>query len=248
MTAQLDKNPIFKRLAATEKARLVAASEQRRYERGEKILSEGELAEHVYLLAKGSARIFHASQGREIVIKVFRAPAVFGEAESLSRVPFLENVDALSPCEVLKMPIAAVLRALHSDVSAALVMLIDVSTRLAISSLNERSIAFDPVTVRLAKYLLDFGVWTNDPGAPQLRIDLTQDDMAAALGVSRRAIASDMLAWQKEGLLERRGKHYVITNPTALGRYSAPQPFSLNYSLAERLPLIDEWLKRASES
>ncbi len=55
--------------------------------------------------------------------------------------------------------------------------------------------------------------------------------MAQAIGVTRRSIAKDIIAWQKEGVLKRSRGKYVILEPDTLRRYSDPQRLGLAYSL-----------------
>jgi CRP-like cAMP-binding protein len=111
--------------------------------------------------------------------------------------------------------------------------LVDVAARLSAATENERSLAFDSVSVRLARYLCDYGEWTNDPGAAELRLDLNQDDMAAAIAATRRSVAKDIIGWQKAGILERRGQHYRVLKPKALYEI-AGRRLHLTYSLRRR--------------
>lgn len=237
--AALAANPIFAHLSAEARQRLAASGTMRRYGRGEQVLAEGDPAGDVYALVRGAVRVFHRSRdGKEVLLKLFRVPAIFGEAESFSGMPFLQHVDAVEETDLLVLPVADVLRALATSAMGSLCMLLDVADRLAIASRNEKSLAFDPVPLRLASYLLDYGAWTNDPDAVELRLDLTQGDMAAALGVSRRAVVKEITAWQKAGILERRGKHYLMNDPTRLRRL-VKRPLRLSYRMsADRLAAI----------
>ena len=247
-SAHLRKNPVFQRLPEAALEQLLGESLLKQYDRGERLLSDGDVAEHLFALEHGRVRVFHTSpEGDEVVIKVFHAPAIFGEAEALAGIPFVENVDALEPSSALLMPIEAVLRLLAAYPACAVALLIDVATRLAIASQNQKSLAFDPATVRLANYLVDYASWFNPPGAPELTIDLTQDDMAAAIGVTRRAVASDVTAWQKDGILERRKGRYLLRDPAALRRYATPHQLGIHYSLERRIAFLEKRVAVRSE-
>lgn len=230
-------NPVFAAASVEARQRLIRGSRQRSVGAGEPIIVEGQPAESVYALEEGAVRVFHLSpKGEEVVVKLFRAPAIFGEAEALGGMPHQEHVSALVDSRVLMMPLGAIVRLLRDEPECALRLLVDVSARLAIAAYNEKSLAFHPLTIRLANYLLDFAAWTNPPGAPELRIALTQDEMALAVGGTRRSVAKDMIAWQEEGVLERRGKHYVLRDAEALRRYSDGGRLELTYELlAERM-------------
>jgi CRP/FNR family transcriptional regulator, cyclic AMP receptor protein len=228
----LEGNPVFSRLGPGLRQRLVAGSTRRRYAQGERILSEGEPADRIFALEQGRVRVFHASpDGLEVLLKIFHAPAIFGEAEALSGAPYVENVDAVEPCEILVLPPSLLLDVLRADAAAAVEMLVDVASRLAIAAQNQKSLAFDPITVRLANYLVDLATFAS---STNLELRITQDDMAAAVGATRRSIAKDVATWQHKGILVRRGDRYVIEDLEALRGFADDNHRGLSYSIAPR--------------
>jgi CRP-like cAMP-binding protein len=230
--SSLAHNPIFRPAGAESLQQLVDASSQLSLKQGERILSEGEPAKFLYSLERGAVKVFHRSEnGDEVLLKLFRAPAVFGEAEALVGIPHMENVETTEPSELLAMPIRSVLRFLRAEPECAVRMLIDVSARLAIAAYNEKSLAFHPSTVRLANYLVDYLNWTLRDADSELRIDLTQDQMASAIGVTRRSVAKDMIDWQEDGILQRQGRGYIVCDIEALRRYADSSRLSLAYDL-----------------
>jgi hypothetical protein len=54
--------------------------------------------------------------------------------------------------------------------------------------------------------------------------------MAAAIGGTRRSVAKDIVAWQKEGVIERRRQCYVIRDVETLRRYSDATRLELAYT------------------
>jgi CRP-like cAMP-binding protein len=229
----LAQNPVFAPAEAAARDCLVRRSSLRRYEADQLVLAEGEPSEQIFALVQGSVRVFHVSPcGDEVALKIFAAPAIFGEAEALSGIPYLEYVRTIDDVQLLVMPTEALLDFLRGEPECTVRMLMDVSARLAIAAYNEKSLAFNPATIRLANYLLDYASWTGS-GAAELRVALNQDEMAAAIGVSRRSVAKDIIAWQKDGLLERQGADYLIRDPEALRRYADPERLGLVYSLED---------------
>jgi len=228
----LADNPIFASAPKALQEKLFSQVESREYTAGQRILTEGESAVFVYALEAGSVRVFHASSdGAEVLLKLFRAPAVFGEAEALSHATWVQNVEAVEASRLALIPPAALLEFLQAHADSAVALLLDVARRLAIASENEKSLAFDPLTVRLADYLVDFATWTNADGEKEPTVRLTQDDMAHAMGSTRRAVAGVVLEWQKEGLLTRRGRDYVLRDVAKLREKGRPNRLALTYSL-----------------
>ena len=66
------------------------------------------------------------------------------------------------------------------------------------------------------------GVNVGTSTVPVIRLPLTQDDMANALGVTRRAVANEIARWQKGGVIERRAGRYVICRPHVLTEEGTP--------------------------
>lgn len=235
MDEHLRRNPIFSQAADESIAELASRSWLRRCAPDQLVLVEGEPALNIHALVQGAVRVFHMSpDGDEVTLKLFRAPALFGEAEALSGIAYLEHVAAVDSCEIVSMPTEAFLAFLDKEPRCAIRMLKDVATRLAISAYNEKSLAFHPATIRLANYLIDYTEWTNPAGTTAPALKLNQDQMAAAVGVSRRSVAKDMAAWQQEGILQRRDGHYIVLNMEALRGYCDPDRLTLTYSLSNR--------------
>jgi CRP-like cAMP-binding protein len=234
----LETNPIFQRLPRASRARLIGRSQVREIPRGQRIRSAGDSSEVIFALTQGSARVFHlAETGHEVVVNLFRAPAVFGEGEALLGRPVVDNIEALEDCTVLFMPVADVLVALRDDVDAALHLLTDMASRLAIASANQRSLAFEPMAMRLATYLLHFAsTSTAEDGVPS--VSLTQEQMAAAIGVTRRPVARQVSAWQREGILLRAGGGYRIRDLAALRARANVDRQNLAHSTLACLPSI----------
>jgi len=234
MREQLLANPIFAAASPDAFARLLEHAELRSYERGATVLADGDPAAELFALVEGAVRVFHAApNGDEVVLKLFRPPAIFGESESLCGVPFIENVCALEPSRAVVFPIAAIVRFLEESPRASVLMLVDVTRRLVVSAYNEKSLAFHPVTVRLANHLLDHIEWASTAPDATPFISLNQDQMATAIGATRRSVAKDMIGWQDEGILAKEGAGYRVRDLAALSRYADPQRLALTHRIAE---------------
>jgi CRP-like cAMP-binding protein len=233
--ASLRDHPIFGRATPAALERLVAASCARRFERGEPILSQGDAGRSVFSLERGAVRVFHSiPTGKQLTLRLFRAPAIFGEAEAWSGIPYIENVEAVETSDVLVMPIEAVEALLRTESECAIQTIRDLARRFALTIYNEKSLAFSPATMRLASFLVDYVTFNQAEGEARPFIDLTQDDMAAAIGVTRRAVAHDMGMWVKEGIVVRKGRSYRLLDLERLKRYCDSSRLTLTYTLAAR--------------
>jgi CRP/FNR family transcriptional regulator, cyclic AMP receptor protein len=236
-------NPIIGLLRPEERLRLAGQSAVLQFAAGEAILEEGQPPERIFLLQRGAVRVFHRSPaGREIVVMFCRAPAIFGELEVILDVPHIENVAALEEgTEVVAVPRAAFLAILEENVGVTRALLRDTCAKLAMASHNQKALACQDVRTRLATFLLSYALFEGERrGAAEVRIRtrLTQDDMAGALGVTRRAVADEIARWQKRGVLARQGGHYVICQLDVLSSEAAPSHIGLVYDSAAGLVVV----------
>ncbi len=237
----LAANPVFAALSREERLTLRQRGVLKRYQERERVLSEGDEPEHVYALVSGSVRVFHASpSGLEVVVKIFKPPSIFGEMEVITGLPFLENVAALEATELVLIPREVFLAVLQAHHGVTLALLRDVCARLCIASHNEKSLAFHDVRTRLANFLVCYAAFDGEqtPTGVRLRLRLTQDDMATALGVTRRAVAKEITRWQKGGVIERSGGRYLIRDLDRLSEEAAELHLAVTYAIGEELKTL----------
>src|SRR5687768_13253523 len=98
------EHPLFKVLETNVLRTIVRASKLVPYRPKRTILREGEQPEYVFSLLKGSVRVFHRAGESEVLLKLFRAPALFGEMEVLAERPFMEYVNTLENSELMLVP------------------------------------------------------------------------------------------------------------------------------------------------
>jgi CRP-like cAMP-binding protein len=237
----LGKNPIFRALDEDDRARVVAASSIRTYEPREPILVEDQEAHFIYILLSGSARVFHASPaGVQVVVMFCREPSLFGELEILLDVRHIENVSAVSRARVLAIPRDVFLRLLDRQPPVARALLGEVTAKLAMASHNQKALACHTVGMRLATFLVSYCLFEGRaaPDGVFIAAVLTQDDMAEALGVTRRAVSKEVARWQKAGILARRGGHYVVRDLARLTGEAAPHHIGLTYDSDHGLVVV----------
>ncbi len=226
----LTRHPLFADADPDALSALSAHARPRQLDRDELLVSDGDLAQHVYVLVAGALRVFHASpDGDEVVLMLLRATALFGESEALCQGRHVESVAALEPSTVIQLPAAAFERFLGDSPRTTLRLLGDAARRRAIVAYQEKSLAFLPVTIRLANYLVDALEASPAQGCAAPLLDLTQDAMAAAISATRRSVAKDVIAWQETGVLRREGARYRVADEAALRRYADPNRLSRTY-------------------
>jgi CRP/FNR family transcriptional regulator, cyclic AMP receptor protein len=231
---QVRNIPLFAVLSEGALQKLASRATTKFYQPHEMILCQGQEAETVFLLIAGCVRVFHRNQeGSEVLLKLFQAPALFGEMETIAGIHFLENAAAVDPSTLVHIPKSLFLEMLAEEMGLAKQLACDLAMRLCIACDNQRRLAFQNVRTRLASLLVHLARRGGERVATGIRINqvLTQDDMANAIGVTNRAVRKEVSHWLKRGVLKRVGNHYIVQDITALEKLLEEGDLGVIYSL-----------------
>jgi CRP/FNR family transcriptional regulator len=226
----LRHNEIFAKAAPEKVEALAALAEVLTFEKEQRILEEGDDSAHLFVLIKGIVGVFYSSEdGVDVLVKIFGAPAVFGEMELIFGQPRQEYVECFEPAVVARFPAGAFMRFMRGDPEACYVMLKDVAARLAIAAYNERALAFLDAKTRLAGLFLSFleAYGERQSDGVTLRIKLTYEMLARCLGVTVRSIDRAMTDWAKEGWLTKSRGTYTFHDIRKLEGRADPERIAL---------------------
>lgn len=232
--AKASKHPLLTVLEHEVLQAVVRASKLVTFRAKRTILKEGEPANQAYCLLSGAVRVYHRSaNGNEVTVKLFRAPALFGEMEVLAGRPFMEYVTTLELCDILLVPASVMIKLLRTQKGFAEALAVDLSQRLCIATHNERALAFCDVDTRLANLLLDYAELTGQAepdGGIRISVPLTGDSMARDLAVSRKSLVRALGKLDELALVTKRAGRYVVLNPHGL-RARSSGSLGLTYHL-----------------
>jgi CRP/FNR family transcriptional regulator, cyclic AMP receptor protein len=186
---------------------------------GQIAIEEGREGGSLFILSRGAvATTCSNPEGGGLLTGLLVAPAVFGEIGCLTGAAQPETARVLEKALVLEIPCRAVQSALRSSPVLAKNLLTELSKKLTAAVELERALAFQTVEVRLARlfgaYAARFGLPV--PGGTKIRVPLTQEELAASLGVARRSVTRALERWAREGLVWKDGRCFVIREPSAL--------------------------------
>lgn len=229
---RLADHPLLAGLSDVAKGAIRRAGLLATFKPGDKLLREGQAASWFWLLLSGTVKVGYSSpDGAEVMVKVFAAPAAWGEIEVLTGHEHVENVLAVDRCTTLQLPGPAFERLMDAHPRFMKNVLHDTCARFFIAAQNERALAFLSVPQRLANLLLSFlriyGVPVD--GGVAIRVRLTQAGLAADLGVAKKSVTRTLAEWRGAGVLEQRGTTLVVTNVEALIERSTQELIGLDW-------------------
>ncbi|MGI8553162.1 MAG: Crp/Fnr family transcriptional regulator [Dehalococcoidia bacterium] len=209
--------PLLRDIPDGELGRLAARTTRLSCARRETIFSAGDPADSIYLLMRGTVRLYHLIEdGRELTIGIIMPWELFGLGGLLAQAPRQRFAQALTPVNCLRIPIDAVI-ALFGPHSARVLSftshfgtLVDNSEKLA------TSLAFRDVRGRLAQALLNLDERERgNDGHGQLR--LTHADLATMIGTTREHVTRLLADFEADGYIaKQRGHLAAILDPEGL--------------------------------
>lgn len=123
----------------------------------DKILLQNEKSNYVYILKKGRAKVYSlTTNGYKYLEHIYGEYELFGELEVFINKPTLSFVEALEPCEVLKIPKHSFLEWLKHDCDFSLYINIQLSQKMYDSCVNTKVNIVYPLKYKLLFFLFRF--------------------------------------------------------------------------------------------
>jgi CRP/FNR family transcriptional regulator, cyclic AMP receptor protein len=218
------------RLSNEEMAVLCAAGQARRYRPGERLFTEGDSADHVVVIRRGTVKVSSVSpQGYEAVLAVRSAGDLIGEFAALDRRPRSASVTAIDAVEGVLISGDRFRAFLRAHPHAMLGLLAEVISRLREADRRRLEFGAHDVAGRVSRLLLDlvdtFGPDTGadsgaDTGRP-VTIPLSQHDLAGATGASREAVSRALRRLRQSRAIATGRRRVVVLKTDELHRISA---------------------------
>ncbi|SMF83765.1 cAMP-binding domain of CRP or a regulatory subunit of cAMP-dependent protein kinases [Paenibacillus uliginis N3/975] len=187
------------------------------YEQGERICSQGEPSEHVYVLVKGKIKVSTTSpEGKKLILS-FKTPLeVVGDIEYVQGMDMINTVEAVSPvCMIVVRH--HWLKKYGKEYPPLLQFLLDIITRKFCVKSNSMSFnLMYPVEVRLASYLLSVSF---DESNSEFKGQLSTGslmDAADLIGTSYRHLNRVIHQLSTKGLIERNKAFILVKDREGL--------------------------------
>ena len=209
----LDTTELFSSLPEDVLGDLRKRATVRAYERNELLFSQGDTATELFVIEHGRIAIAtKAPDGRESVLAVLEAGALFGELPLFDGSPRSADARALTESRVIVLSYEPV-----RDVLTARPELLWTVTRLLARWLRATDEAladavFLDVPGRTAKRLLELA-----GDGDEFKLPVTQEELAAMVGASRERVNKALSLFTRLGWLEIVGRnHYRILDRESL--------------------------------
>ena len=189
---------------------------------GEVLFRAGDVGDGCYRIQTGLVKVVVASQlGEERTISLLRPGAIVGELSVIDGGPRSASVIAVTDCSLSFFSRAKFQTYIDSHPELTSYLVRTLARRLREADDDLAATTFLSVKGRLARALLNLAefVGENDGGGRiQLRLKISQGDLAAMAGVARENVSRTMSEWRTRDVVSRSSNYYCINDPKALAQ------------------------------
>jgi len=219
-TAQLlESVPFLAALELRDREALARTVVRRPFRRGETVFQKEEPGQSLFVVERGTVRIFLPTpQGNDLTLAVLAPGDFFGDMSLLDGRPRSASAAATFDSSLLVLDRQAFIALISSRPSAAMAVLGVVAQRLRETDEMASDLAFLDVGGRLAKKLLDLAA---SHGVQQRRgilldLRLTQEELANMIGVTRESVNRHLSEFRRTGLVQTVGRKFVVLDSDGL--------------------------------
>ena len=185
------------------------------YQRGSTVYWQGDTAERLYYLKKGSVKIYMTSEnGGEKTLRIQRDGGVFGEAAFFDRQPRVSSAKVLEKSEIVAISREILSAHIQKHPEFAFALMQALSERVRLLTAQVDSMAFLQADKRIARFLSE-AVQDRPPC-----IACTDEELGARVGVSRVTVNRVLRRFARLGWLETRYRQIRILRLDALADFS----------------------------
>ncbi len=215
LAALLDNADVLGKFTASQKQQLVSLTVRRALERDKSLIWQGDHWANVFLIASGQLRaVIRSADGRSYVVSTWEKGEEFWAHGLFDGEPAPSTLEAVQESVIYQWEGEAVLQILFENPEAIRALLAR-QTRLIRKRRDTISdLAFQPVTGRLAKLLLE-RVPASEDSAQR---DLTLDQIASMVASSPEVVCRTLYQLQRDGLLQVTRATITLHDRAALER------------------------------
>jgi CRP/FNR family cyclic AMP-dependent transcriptional regulator len=219
--APIPIGPFGEMLSAAERREFVARARAAHYERGEILFREDDVTRHAVLIESGSVKITRRRPDHADMILALRgASDLVGEMAAIDGTPRSASAIAMGPVDVHVIEAAAFESFVRANDSVAWILLRSMAERQRDADQRRVDQASQSVTRRVAALLVDMderrvGIEAGDDG-----LDISQTELAEAVGATREAVAKTLAELRKIGAITTARRRLKIADHAKLDESS----------------------------
>ena len=205
--------PLFESLSEEDLAALAKVTITRTFSRDSVIILAEEEGDTLFIIENGQVKVSIVSEdGREVILSLLGAGAVFGELSLLDGKPRSANVIATKDTELIMLRRADFIQLIFKVPKIATALLAELASRLRRTDRQIEGLALLDVTSRISETLLqlagDQGVETET--GIVIRNRPTHQELANMSGTTRETVSRVLKRLENQGYIQCQGRTITI--------------------------------------
>ncbi len=191
---------------------------EKRVDRGEIVLLEGEPSGALFFVIEGVVKVFKTSpEGKEQILSIVRPGEAFNDVAAFDGGVNPASVQAMGPALLYGLSRNDLMKVVtgHPQFASNIVRMLARRLRQMVALVEDLS--FRPVIGRVAKILLQYATDNNADPRPRL----TQQDIAAMAGTAREVVGRSLKTLEEDGIIRLEKHRVVITRKQGLQQLAA---------------------------
>ena len=212
---------LFEGLTPAQLSWVAQNAHRRNFEAGRNVLTIEQPGEAVYIILYGSVKI-HVEQGeRDVILAILGEGDLLGEMSLIDSIGRSASAVTLENTLMLWMDKTTFTYMLDNFPPVARNLVKIMVSRVRLSDQLIQALATLDVNGRVARQLLAFAekYGREKDGVTQIRITLTQGDIADLVGASRKRVNQAMVLFKEQGLIDDAEGRIAIEDGEGLARY-----------------------------
>jgi CRP-like cAMP-binding protein len=182
---------------------------EKKVEKGEMLLSEGDRVEYMYFVVSGSVKVYKKSaNGKEQILNIATGGESLNDVSTFDGGTIAANMLTMTPVRIYAMTIKDMEKLFRENPKVARNVAGVLASRVRRDSSLVEVLSFGHVMSRLAGLILKQAAAIGETRLPHF----TQQDLAAMVGTSRVVVNRSLKAMEDQGAIRLERRRIVVTN------------------------------------
>jgi CRP-like cAMP-binding protein len=218
-SAVIAQIPLFKRVDAADRDRLIPLSWIREYQRGDVVFHEGDPSDTFFIVLTGRVKVFkHGPDGHDIILEMFGPGGPLGAVATYESRPYPASAAPVEPSSCLLIPRDAFFGLLERHPSFVRGLLGSLSLRLVELTSRLAELTSGRIEARFARLFLKLADQLGKPNerGTYVPLALTRQELADLIGTTIETAIRTMSRWHKDEILLTEPDGFIVVDRPAL--------------------------------
>lgn len=209
---QTGSRGLFSRLSHTTRNILLRETKKLGFRRREWLIRQGYPSAHLFLIEAGSVLLLRTdANGAEVALDLLGPGDLCGIEDALCEQPYELSARATTQTVCYEFSADAIREALNRDPSVATVLAGYVATRLRLAAEHMEILALENIDARVKRVLQRLVLQAERRDATDLRLPITQGDLASLVGSSRQSVNRSLVDLRLRGIVTSHHRHISVS-------------------------------------